>query len=48
MTEQKIKTIDFDDFQKVADSFIERSSHGYGEMPASAFFELLLKKCPKG
>jgi hypothetical protein len=44
MSEQEIKTVDFDDFQEVADSFIERSSHGYGEMSASAFFELLFEK----
>ena len=44
MSEQKIKTMDFDDFQEVVDSFIERSSHGYSEMPASVFFELLFEK----
>lgn len=37
-------TLDFDKFQTVADDFIERSSHGYGEMPASAFFDLLFER----
>lgn len=36
--------MDPNDFQEVADSFIERSSHGYGEMPASVFFELNFEK----
>lgn len=44
MTENQIKTIDFDEFQSVADGFIERSSHGFGEMPASSFFELLFER----
>ena len=44
MTENQIKTIDFDEFQSVADGFIERSSRGFGEMPASSFFELLFEK----
>lgn len=44
MTENRIKTIDFDEFQSVADGFIERSSHGFGEMQASSFFELLFEK----
>jgi len=44
MTENRIKTIDFDEFQSVADRFIERSSHEFGEMPASSFFELLFEK----
>jgi hypothetical protein len=41
MSEQRIKIADFDEFQEVADKFIERSSRQFGEMPASAFFELL-------
>lgn len=44
MSEQKIQMVDFDEFQAVADNFIERSSQTYGEMPASAFFELLSEK----
>lgn len=44
MSEQKIKTIDFDEFQSLVDGFIERSSQGYGEMPASIFFELLFER----
>lgn len=44
MSEQKINTIDFDQFQSIADNFIERSSYAYGEMPASSFFELLFEK----
>lgn len=44
MAEQHIKTMDFDDFQAVADGFIERSSREFGEMPASSFFELLFEK----
>jgi hypothetical protein len=44
MSEHRIKTMDFDEFQLVADEFIERSSHEFGEMPASSFFELLFEK----
>ena len=36
--------IDIDEFQSIADGFIERSSHEFGEMPASSFFELLFEK----
>lgn len=44
MAEQHIKTMDFDQFQAVADGFIKRSSREFGEMPASSFFELLFEK----
>lgn len=44
MSEHRIKTMDFDEFQSVVDGFIERSSHEFGEMPASSFFELLFEK----
>ena len=44
MSENQIETIDFEEFQSVADRFIERSSHEFGEMPASSFFELLFEK----
>jgi hypothetical protein len=44
MSEQTITTMDFEEFQSLIDRFIERSSHEFGEMPASVFFELLLKK----
>ena len=44
MSEQRIKTIEFDEFQSLADEFIDRSSQEYGEMPASTFFELLFEK----
>jgi hypothetical protein len=47
MTENRIKTIDFDEFQSLADGFIERSAHEFGEMPASSFFELLFEKMAK-
>ena len=44
MSEHRIKTIDFDQFQAVADRFIECSSSEFGEMSASSFFELLFEK----
>jgi hypothetical protein len=44
MSEQRIKTMDYDEFQLVAEQFIERSSHEFGEMPASSFFQLLMEK----
>lgn len=44
MSEQKIRTIDFDDFQSIANNFIEQSLESNGDMPASAFFELLFEK----
>ncbi len=36
--------IDFDEFQSIADGSIERSSHEFGKMSASTFFELLFEK----
>jgi len=41
---QTFDETDFDKFQSVAERFIERSSHEFGEMPASAFFELLFER----
>jgi hypothetical protein len=35
--------MDYDEFQLVAEQFIERSSHEFGEMPASSFFQLLME-----
>lgn len=34
----------FDKFQRLIDDFIDRSSHEFGEMPTSSFFELLFVK----
>ena len=42
--EPTITTMDFEEFQFVADAFIERSSQGFDEMPASVFFALLMEK----
>lgn len=36
--------MDIDKFQSVANSFIDRSSQEFGEMPASSFFELLFDR----
>ena len=36
--------MDYDEFQLVAEQFIERSSHEFGEMPASSFFQLLMEQ----
>lgn len=44
MSEQRIKTMDYDEFQLVAEQFIERSSQEFGEMPASSFFQLLMEQ----
>jgi hypothetical protein len=44
MSEQRIKTMDYDEFQLVAEKFIERSSQEFGEMPASSFFQLLMEQ----
>lgn len=44
MSGKHLKTMDFDKFQSVADEFIDRSSQEFGEMPASAFFELLFDR----
>ena len=44
MSNKRLKIMDFDKFQSIADEFIHRSSQEFGEMPASAFFELLLDK----
>ncbi|MCL4872136.1 MAG: hypothetical protein KJ063_24520 [Anaerolineae bacterium] len=44
MSEQRLKLMDYDKFQTVADGFIDRSSQEFGEMPASSFFELLFEK----
>jgi hypothetical protein len=39
--------MDFEEFQLLADAFIERSSQGFDEMPASVFFELLFERIAK-
>lgn len=44
MPEDHLETMGFDEFQLVADEFIDRSSQEFGEMPASTFFKLLLEK----
>lgn len=36
--------MEYEDFLSLIDGFIERSSHEFGEMPASCFFELLFEK----
>ena len=43
-TQEGISTMEYDKFQRLADDFIDRSSHEFGEMPASIFFELLFEK----
>jgi hypothetical protein len=42
-SEPTIMTMDYQEFQLVADAFIERSSQGFDEMPASVFFVLLFE-----
>ena len=37
-------SMDLDEFQLIADGFIDRSAHEFGEMPASSFFELLFER----
>lgn len=44
MSEKAITELDYEGFKSIIDSFIERSSHEFGEMPASPFFELLFEK----
>lgn len=44
MSEKRLKIMDFDKFQSIADGFIDRSSQEFGEMPASSFFELLFDR----
>lgn len=36
--------MDYEEFQTIADNFIDRSSQEFGEMLASSFFELLFEK----
>lgn len=47
MSERPITTMDYEEFQLVVDAFIERSSQGFDEMPASVFFELLFERMAK-
>ena len=47
MSERPITTMDFEEFQLLVDAFIERSSQGFDEMPASVFFELLFEHLAK-
>jgi hypothetical protein len=42
--QKAINMMEYDKFQRLADGFIDRSSHEFGEMPASIFFELLFEK----
>ena len=44
MSEKRLKIMDFDKFQSIADGFIDCSSQEFGEMPASSFFELLFDR----
>ncbi len=39
-----INGLNYEEFQSIANGFIERSSRQFGEMPASSFFELLFEK----
>ncbi len=48
MTENQIETIGFDEFQSIADWFIDRSAYNFGEMLVSSFFELLFEKLAEG
>ena len=43
MSEKAIADMNYDEFESLIDNYIERSSHEFGEMPASAFFELLFE-----
>ena len=47
MSEQTITTIGYDECQSLIDAYIEPSSHEFGEMPASVFFELLFERIAK-
>lgn len=42
--QEGISTMEYDKFQQLVDDFIDRSSHEFGEMPSSFFFELLFEK----
>lgn len=42
--QKAISMMVYDEFQRLIDDFIDRSSQEFGEMPASSFFELLFDK----
>ena len=44
MSDKAVTELDYEQFESLVDSFIERSLHEFGEMPASPFFELLFEK----
>lgn len=44
MTQEDIETMTPEAFDELIDNYIERTAHGYGEMPASVFFELLFER----
>ena len=44
MSEKRLKIMDVDKFQSIADEFIDRSSQEFREMPASSFFEWLFDR----
>ena len=43
MSKQILTAMEFEEFQSLSDAFVERSSQGYGGIPASVFFELLFE-----
>ena len=43
LIEKDLNEMSEDEFDELIDNYIERSSHGYGEMPMSIFFELLFE-----
>lgn len=42
--QKAISMMAFDKFQRLIDDFIDHSSHEFGKMPTSSFFELLFDK----
>lgn len=44
MSNTLLAVMDYDEFESLMDSYIERSSQESGEMPAGSFFELLFTR----
>jgi hypothetical protein len=44
MSQQRVAEISETEFDALIEGYIDRESHGYGDMPAEVFFDLLLER----
>lgn len=44
MIEKTLTEMDETEFETLIDAYIDRTAHGYGDMPADTFFDLLFER----